>query len=236
MTEAGELRSPMNIEPLFKAPSGLTKVFYRVRYRPWFWRGDFTSDWVWKNYSIWRRVLAPLRDRPVKILEIGSFEGRSAVFFLKYLPKATIVCIDTFAGTPEEGDVYKILGNQMPDAEARFNRNIAPFASRVEKIKNRSAPVLPRLIAEGRRFDLAYVDGGHRYEDVMEDSTGVWQMLEPGGTLIWDDYEWAPEFAPEDRPKLAIDDFLRARAGEYQLLFKGYQVIIRRNGELPRAG
>jgi hypothetical protein len=40
----------------------------------------------------------------VKILDIGSFEGRSAVFFLKYLPGSTIVCIDTFAGTPEEGD------------------------------------------------------------------------------------------------------------------------------------
>jgi hypothetical protein len=53
----------MNVEPLCNAPSGLTKVLCRVRYRPWFWRGDFTSDWVWKHYSIWRRVLAPMRDR-----------------------------------------------------------------------------------------------------------------------------------------------------------------------------
>src|SRR5262245_22125841 len=197
------------VQPVFKPPSEITKVFFRVRYRPWFWHGDFTSDWVWKNYSIWRRVLAPLRGRPVKIVEIGSFEGRSAVFFLKYLPQSSIVCIDTFAGTPEEGDVYKvILKDQMPDAEARYERNVAPFAGRVEKIKTRSAAVLPRLIAEKRRFDLAYIDGGHRYEDVMEDSTAIWQMLTPGGTIIWDDYEWAPEFAPEDRPKTAIDDFL----------------------------
>src|SRR5215216_4341237 len=123
---------------------------YRVRYRLWFWRGDFTSDWIWKNYSIWRRVLGPLRDRPAKILEIGSFEGRSAMFFLKYLPRSTIVCIDTFEGTAEEGYVYKLLENHLPGIEARFNRNLAPFSDRVEKIKSRSAPALDSLIAQGR--------------------------------------------------------------------------------------
>jgi hypothetical protein len=215
-------------DPLFKPPSPIAKVFYRVRYRPWFWRGDFTSDWIWKNYSIWRRVLAPLRDRPVKILEIGSFEGRSATFFLKYLPQSTIVCIDTFEGTPEEGYVYRLLGDRLSEIEGRFDRNLAPFMARVEKIKSRSKPALDALIAQGRRFDLAYVDGGHRYDDVMADSVAVWKMIEPGGTVIWDDYEWAPEFRPEERPKDAIDDFLKAQEGSYRLLAKGYQVIIRR--------
>jgi len=215
-------------EPLFKPPSEIAKVFFRVRYRPWFWRGDFTSDWIWKNYSIWRRVLAPLRQRPVKILEIGSFEGRSAMFFLKYLPQSTIVCIDTFEGTPEEGYVYRILGDQIRAIEERFDRNLEPFMGRVEKIKSRSKPALERLIAEGRRFDLAYIDGGHRYDDVMADSLAIWTLTAPGATIIWDDYEWAPEFKPEERPKDAIDDFLAARAGSYRLLAKGYQVIVRR--------
>jgi predicted O-methyltransferase YrrM len=215
-------------EPVLKPPSPLTKVFYRVRYRPWFWSGEFSSDWVWKNYSFWRRALAPLRDKPVRILEIGSFEGRSATFFLKYLPRSTIVCIDTFAGTPEEGYVYKVLEKQMPEAEARFDRNTAPFAHRIEKIKSRSVPALEKLIAEGRRFDLAYIDGGHRYDDVMADSVAVWRLIEPGGIVIWDDYEWAPDFAPEQRCKGAIDDFLREHEGEYRLLAKEYQVIVQR--------
>lgn len=217
-------------DPVFKPPSEFTKVFYRVRYRPWFWRGNFTSDWIWKNYSIWRRVLAPLRTRDTRILEIGSFEGRSALFFLKYLPRSTIVCIDTFAGTPEEGRAYKFLEKQLPGLEVRFDRNTAPYASRIKKIKSRSEPALARLVAEGRRFELAYIDGGHRYEDVMGDTVAVWKMLEPGGIVIWDDYEWAPEFPPRERPKLAIDDFLREQEGNFTLLAKGYQVIIRRNG------
>lgn len=214
------------VEPVFKPPSEITKVFFRVRYRPWFWHGDFTSDWVWKNYSIWRRVLAPARDRPVRIVEIGSFEGRSAVFFLKYLPQSTMVCIDTFAGTAEENYVYRNMEQQMSAAEARFDRNVAPFAGRVEKIRSRSIPALERLAAQNRRFDLAYIDGWHRYDDVMSDSVAVWAMLEPSGIVIWDDYEWAPDFAPEERPKPAIDDFLGIREGSYRLLAKGYQVIV----------
>lgn len=230
MTSVQQHKDRHMSDPIFRDPSPIAKVFYRVRYRPWFWRGDFTSDWIWKNYSIWRRVLVPLRDRPAKILEIGSFEGRSATFFLKYLPRSTIVCIDTFGGTAEEGYVYKLLENHLPGIEARFNRNLAPFSDRVEKIKSRSAPALDSLIAQGRQFDLAYIDGGHRYEDVMGDSTSVWKMLAPDGIVIWDDYEWAPEFRPQERPKPAVDDFLAAQEGRYRLLAKGYQVIVRRTG------
>jgi hypothetical protein len=53
--------------------------------------------------------------------------------------------------------------------------------SRAEKIKSRSGPALKMLQAEGRRFDLACIDGGHRRDEVMADSVGVWQLLEPGG-------------------------------------------------------
>jgi predicted O-methyltransferase YrrM len=218
----------MAADPIFKPPSTLNRVFCRVRYRPWFWAGEFTSDWAWKHYSLWRRVLARLRKTPVRIVEIGSWEGRSALFFLKYLPYSSIVCIDTFQGTPEENYVYALLQDQLAGIEARFDRNLAPFRGRVEKIKSRSAPALQQLMADGRRFDLAYIDGGHRYEDVMADSIGVWSLLEPGGIVIWDDYEWAPDFAPEQRPKLAIDDFLAARAGDCRLLAKGHQVIVER--------
>jgi methyltransferase family protein len=221
-------RSAAIADPVFKAPSAFARVFCRVRYRPWFWRGTFTSDWTWKNYSVWRRVLARWRDKPVRIVEIGSWEGRSAIFFLKYLRRSTIVCIDTFAGTEEEGYVYGLLGDQLAGVAARFDRNVAPFADRVEKIKSRSAPALARLQAEKRRFDLAYIDGGHRYDDVMADSLGIWALMAPGGIVIWDDYEWAPEFAREERPQAAIDDFLRAHAGGYRLLVKGYQVIVER--------
>ena len=83
-------------------PHRLEKTVDRLRYRPWFAGKDFTSDWTSTNFTMWRRMLSPLCGERLRILEIGSWEGRSAVFFLNFFPRATITCIDTFGGSPEE--------------------------------------------------------------------------------------------------------------------------------------
>lgn len=212
-------------EPIIGYPPGWVMALYRNRYRHWF-KGEYTSNWVWKNYFIWPRILAPLRGKPARILEIGSFEGRSATFFLRYLPHATIVCVDPFEETPEH-----FLGDWTPELakiEQRFDRNVAEFGKRVEKIKSRSAPALARLAAEGRKFELAYIDGSHRRDDVTADSLGVWPLIGPGSIVMWDDYEWGPDLPPEERAQPAIDEFLRAHEGQYRLLAKNYQLVIQR--------
>jgi predicted O-methyltransferase YrrM len=209
-------------------PHRLEKAIDRLRYRSWFADKDFTNDWTSANFTMWRRMLSPLREEPLRILEVGSWEGRSAVFFLNFFPRSTIVCIDTFGGSPEEHSIYKHLGAQLAGIEARFDRNLAPFAPRVTKIKSRSLPALDRLDAESRRFDLAYIDGGHRRDDVMADSLRVWRLLAPGGVVIWDDYEWGREMPPDERPQPAIDDFLRDHGGRYRLLARTYQMAIER--------
>ena len=43
-------------------------------------------------------------DDRVRVIEIGSWEGRSALFFLNFFPRSRITCIDTFAGSSEHQD------------------------------------------------------------------------------------------------------------------------------------
>jgi predicted O-methyltransferase YrrM len=213
-----------------RPPVDLQRRLDRYRYRSWFRGKEFTTDWASGNFTLWRRALSPLREEPMRILEIGSWEGRSAIFFLNFFPRSTMVCIDTFGGNPEESKVYDTLAELLPGVEQRFDRNLAPFGDRVEKIKSRSGPALDALRADGRRFDLTYIDGSHWRDDVMADSRGVWELLSARGIMIWDDYGWAPAFPPEARPQPAIDEFLREHASNHRLLFKGYQVIIERQG------
>ena len=213
---------------VLRSPHGLARSLDRVRYRAWFHGKEFTSDWASGNFSLWRRVLSPLRDQPLRILEIGSWEGRSALFFLNFFERSTIVCIDTFGGNTGEKEVYDSLATIMPGVEGRFDRNLASFGNRAEKIKSLSGPALEELKAQGRRFDLAYIDGSHRRDDVMTDSQAVWQLLNVGGIVIWDDYKWGPGLPPEERPQPAIDAFLQAHEGSYRLLARGYQVMIER--------
>jgi hypothetical protein len=78
------------------------------------------------NYAErWSRLLLPLREREIAVLEIGSAQGRSAAIFLGLLPLARITCIDIFTNA---------------EHERQFDSMMASFASRVEKIKSRSVP------------------------------------------------------------------------------------------------
>jgi len=49
--------------------------------------------------------------------------------------------------------------------------------------------VLPRLLAEGRRFDLAFIDGNHRFEGVFLDLVYCGRLLEPGAVVFVDDLQ-----------------------------------------------
>jgi hypothetical protein len=201
----------------------------RVEGRPWIGK-VFSCDWTTSHAKIWRRVLAPWRSRRVRVLEVGTWEGRSAVYFLNYLYRCNITCVDTFRGSlsllalPEHGAWVR----QLPYVEVRFDRNVAPFGDRVKKIKGRSAAVLDGLIAKRCSYDVIYLDASHRRDDVAADTARAWSLLRDGGILIWDDYGWRPKYPPSERPKDAIDAFLNAHNGSYVLLEKGYQVIIRR--------
>jgi predicted O-methyltransferase YrrM len=217
---------------LTRKPSRVEEMIDRWRYRSWFAGKELSTDWTSGHFSTWRRMLSPLRDQPLRILEIGSWEGRSALFFLNFFPNSTIVCVDTFLGSNEE--MHRHLLKREVAIEHRFDRNLSDYGRRVEKVKSRSAPALQHMIAEGQTFDLIYIDGDHTHDGVMSDSIGAWGLVAAGGIIIWDDYRYGHWLAPKDRPREAIDTFLHDHAGEFRLLAKGYQVAIERTSAIAR--
>ncbi len=129
---------------------------------------------------------------PLRILEIGSFEGRSACWFSDHWldhPQSSLVCVDTFEG----GDEHKpLLSLTHLDLFAKFKANVAnsKHPSKVHVIKDPSACVLPNLRGGfmGEPFDLIYIDGSHHSEDVLCDGVNAWHLLRDGGALVFDDY------------------------------------------------
>jgi predicted O-methyltransferase YrrM len=203
-----------------------------AEFSEWFEGKSLSTDWTSRFFSTWSALLAARRDEALNVLEIGSWEGRSAIFFLEYFRNGRLTCIDTFQGSPE----HMLRANwqaALPHIEERFDRNIADFGERVEKIKDISSSALARLRAANRRFDVAYVDGSHRSADVLADAEASWPMMQDRGVVIFDDYEWT--FFPDaaDSPKPGVDAFLKAHPGEYRELHRAYQVIIEKT--LPGA-
>lgn len=194
----------------------------------WYDGKDFSCDWTTNRTPLWIELLEAYRGLPVRVLEIGSWEGRSALFFLNYLPKCHLTCVDTFGGNVEhhEDDYFAAL---VPGIETRFDSNVAAFQGRVEKLKGSSSAMLPQLGVARRRFDIAYVDGSHYAVDVYADAALTWSLMAPGGIVIFDDYAWELMNNDNERPKLGIDAFLETIAGQYRVVHRDYQLVIARS-------
>ena len=65
----------------------------------------------------------------------------------------------------------------------------AGVAGMVEVMPLESQIALPRLLAEGRTFDLAFVDGNHRFDGVLLDLVYLGRLVHRGGIVFVDDYQ-----------------------------------------------
>ncbi len=104
----------------------------------WYDGKQFHTDWTSWHFPNWMRLLTPFRDRPARMLEIGSWEGRSAIFFLNYLPQVRLTCVDTFAGGQEHQEAAARTAEEaamLAGVEARFDANTSVFSTRLEKVK-----------------------------------------------------------------------------------------------------
>jgi predicted O-methyltransferase YrrM len=184
----------------------------------------FTTDYVTFNAERWSELLAPCRGRPgVRFLEIGSSEGRSAIWFLEHIltgAGSTITCLDVFS--PVKLSMH-------------FDHNIrmSGRSAHVIKLSGRSDVILPDL--PPAHYDMIYVDGEHLAAAVLLDAALSWRLLKPGGLLIFDDYKWEPARPAFSRPQMAIDIFIETWAPHLELLHREYQVTVRKKVDPERA-
>ncbi len=191
-------------------------------------------DW---NIVQWCITLSRIFDRgdPVRILEIGSWEGRSALFFLTYFTQGHLTAVDSwdFSGasalTPSAtNDRQYHTAVAAENSEARFDRNLAPYVGRLTKRKGASLHVLPQLLDEEQTFDVIYVDGSHFADDVLTDAINGWRLLKEGGIMIFDDLLWDHYPRARANPAWAISLFLKYHKGEYNILNTFYQITLQK--------
>lgn len=191
---------------------------------------QFSADWFThnsNNFVAAKRVVPSVKN----ILEVGSFEGLSAVWMTKNLLEddGKIVCIDTWAG----GEEHKAIGMDMSIVEARFDHNVAMLKEEqptksIVKCKGHSPVEIAKQVAQGNCFDFIYVDGGHTAVDCITDAIIAWQVLKPGGAMILDDYGWHDRPIGPMHPKPGIDAFLNLFYADLTVLFMNYQVAVQK--------
>lgn len=200
----------------------------------------YTRNWTAGHGEKWGKWLEGVKGREAVGLEVGSFEGRSAAWFLDQVlthPRSRLECVDPFE---YQDDLRRTVRNaeggfSLDEARRRFLENTVEYRRRGKLIHHdgRSRDVLPKLAASGRRFAFIYLDGSHYASDVLEDSVLAWLLLPRHGVLIWDDYQWTSTVRrtrPElGCPKLAVDAFLAVYAEQYERLEPfGSQAAVRK--------
>jgi predicted O-methyltransferase YrrM len=190
-------------------------------------QGQFKETWFDVHIVPWCVAFSKIFNtaEPVKILEIGSWEGRSTLFFLTYFTQARLTAVDTWAGSDELQNDPTL---KLQSLEARFDHNLAPCATRLAKRKGSSLCVLPQLLEEEREFDLIYVDGSHFADDVLTDGLNAWRLLKPGGVMIFDDLVWKYYRRARDNPAWPIKVFLKYHSGKYEILSVTTQIILQK--------
>ena len=107
---------------------------------------------------------------------------------LGYAVSTLFICEGLLANGPNGRHVAidPHLPNSHVDAGLRVLEE-AGVLELVEFLAEGSEVVLPRLLAEGRRFDLAFLDGNHRFEGVFLDLVYSGRLVRPGGIVFADD-------------------------------------------------
>jgi predicted O-methyltransferase YrrM len=179
------------------------------------------------NIVLWCDTFSRIFNRtdPLRILEIGSWEGRSTLFLLTYFTQGHLTAVDTWGGSDEHQ--YNAM-QDLRDLEVRFDANLAPCVARLTKRKGSSLHVLPQLVDEQQEFDVIYVDGSHFADDVLADGIAAWRLLKQGGILIFDDLLWCGYPRARANPAWAIKLFLKYHKGEYRILNVYSQIILQK--------
>lgn len=177
---------------------------------------EFTQWWHNNAIGMWERWI-PMDVK--KGLEIGSFEGASAVWLMDHRPELQLTCMDIFG--PAFDDV-------TGEYEHRFERNVAEYGKRITKVKGKSNELLAskpwQQPTKRGTYDLIYIDGDHSYEGAKADAELAYPLLKKGGVMIFDDYN-NDQFGV----RRAVDEFLESVSGFEVLREDGdYQMCIKR--------
>jgi hypothetical protein len=189
-------------------------------------KNEINAEWFLQHSFYWNNIFTKfsLYKKPLQILEIGSFEGYSSLYFLKNFPNSIITCVDTWENHKE----YKNF--DLSKVEMNFDLNTNKYKNNLKKFKKTSDLFFKKNCSNKKcYYDIIYIDGDHFYETVFRDLINSFKVLKKGGLLIIDDflgYNFYKDI--NENPISAIIVFINIFYNNIKILKITNQIIIKK--------
>ena len=173
----------------------------------------FSKNYFNNNSEIWIDVFKKKKflNKDLMILEIGSFEGMSLLFFQYFLKVKKIISID-------------LVKNK------NFMKNIKSFKN--VKFFNVKSNIFFKK-KNNYKFDIIYVDGSHYYKDVYNDLMNSEKKLKKNGLMIIDDLlldinyrKYGMNFYDDVIGGVIM--FLKKKKSKFDYVYVGHQLILKK--------
>lgn len=181
--------------------------------------GPYTFNYNWSQPAMENTKF--ILDDPKHCLEIGTFEGRFAIWLAETY-KCAVTTIDPF-----NGEIYGIAQEVFKEAYRNCINNFSKCKQPIELIHKNSFDALAELNQKGMSYDFIYIDGSHRSAEVLEDLVLSYRLLKKGGLLLLDDSVYwkarnhiTNELVQDvtESPRMAVDSFIHIHWKDIEVL------------------
>ena len=138
--------------------------------------------------------LKHLKQKKIKILEIGSYAGGSAAAFSKYFPNSSIYCFDI--------NISKFIFS---------SKNIHVYGLDINN-KNKLRKILEKINLESNSnfFDIIIDDGSHYLSDILLNLKNLFKYVKKEGIYVIEDFKY-PNYYDYNRniDHILVDQMLK---------------------------
>jgi predicted O-methyltransferase YrrM len=128
--------------------------------------------------------------------EIGTYNGGSASLMLSHPYATEINCIDPLHVMPNQRQLLEsnIKKYNVNNYDVNIYQKFSTDTTFIQELKNKNF-----------KTDIFFIDGDHSYDAVINDFYKFEEFVNPGGFIIFDDYE---DYKDSPDVKLAVDNIV----------------------------
>jgi len=122
----------------------------------------------------------------INYVEIGCFAGASAILMLQR-PNTNVISIDCGSPISQQTVLDNVKKNNIYNNQYHYIKGY----SQQQHVKIKLIELL-----NNNKIDILFIDGGHKYQDVIDDYNKYNDLINHNGYIVFDDYndyEYCPE-------------------------------------------